>query len=127
MDATHSLNTQEEFMEHFVRIQSRLYGYIATLLPQRDDADEIFQQTSLLLWKKREQYDPKRNFLSWAYGIAHNEIRNFLRTRRQGVYLSETLLEKLAELRHATAERIDAQLQNLVICLEKLTAEQAPF
>ena len=56
----------DQFMELFVTAQSQVYGYIATLLPNRADADDLFQQTSLVLWRKREQYDPSRAFLSWA-------------------------------------------------------------
>jgi RNA polymerase sigma-70 factor, ECF subfamily len=117
--------SSDDFMERFVAAQSQMYGYIATLLPNRADADDLFQQTSLILWKKREQYDPARNFASWACGIAHNEVRNFLRQgSRRGAYLSDALMEKLADLRHSMADRVAVQLQQLAECMKKLSAEQ---
>jgi RNA polymerase sigma-70 factor, ECF subfamily len=115
----------EQFVERFVRVQSQVYGYIVTLLPTRADADDIFQQTSLLLWQKRSQYDPSRDFLRWACGIAHNLVRNHLRRHRhEKVYLSDGLMEKLCEVRHAAAKRIETKLQRLTDCLDRLAPEQ---
>lgn len=115
----------DQFMERFVAAQSQVYGYIAMLLPNRADADDLFQQTSLVLWRKRDRYDPSRQFLSWALGIAHNEIRNFLRRAdRRGAHLSEPLVEKLAETRQAAAQRLDAQIGRLAECMDRLTPEQ---
>jgi RNA polymerase sigma-70 factor (ECF subfamily) len=115
----------DDFVQRFIGAQARLYGYIVTFVPSRSDADELFQQTSLVLWQKREEFDPERDFLRWACGIAHNLIRNHLkRHRRQGVCLSEELLERLAELRHSARARLDGQLEQLGRCLDQLPDEQ---
>lgn len=115
----------DEFIERFVSVQSQVYGYIVSLLSNRADADDLFQQTSLVLWKKREQYEPSRNFTSWAFGIAHNEVRNFLRQRcHRGTHLSDALVEKLAELRHSMQDRVALQLQRLNECMGMLSDEQ---
>jgi RNA polymerase sigma-70 factor, ECF subfamily len=117
--------SSDDFMERFVAAQAQVYGYIATLLPNRADADDLFQQTSMVLWRKRESYDPSRDFRSWALGIAHNEVRNFLRKpHRRGSHLSDPLIEKLAETRHADAARIEAQLDRLAECMGRLASEQ---
>ncbi|MBN1393996.1 MAG: sigma-70 family RNA polymerase sigma factor [Pirellulales bacterium] len=119
-----SLN-DDQFLEAFVAAQSRVYGYIATFLANRADVEDLFQQTSLVLWKKRSQYDSSRAFVPWAIGIAHNEVRNFIRrSDRKGVYLSEAVVERLAETRHATAGRIESRLQRLAECMDELTGEQ---
>jgi len=115
----------EDFVQRFVGVQARLYGYIATLVPNRADADELFQQTSLVLWQRREDFDPSRDFLRWACGIAHNLIRNFLRRHHgQKICLSEAVIERLTQLRHTERQRLDTQLDRLVQCLDELPAEQ---
>ena len=38
--------------------QTQLFGYIYSLVRDLDDADDLFQQTSLVLWDKFEQFDP---------------------------------------------------------------------
>lgn len=70
---------QDDFARLFIENQGRLYGYIATLLPNRDDAEEVLQRTSMVLWQKWENYETDRGFLPWARGIALNEVRNLLR------------------------------------------------
>ena len=67
----------QQFAQQFLRHQNRIYGYIVTLLSNQHDAEDVFQQTSLILWQKWDQYDPGRDFVGWACGIAHNEVRNF--------------------------------------------------
>ena len=115
----------DRFLELFVGAQSQVYGYIAMFLTNRADVEDLFQQTSLVLWKKRDQYDTSRKFISWALGIAHNEVRNFIRRKnRGGVLLSEAVIERLAAVRHKAADRIETQLQRLADCMDGLTADQ---
>ena len=117
--------TSDEFVERFVAVQSQVYRYIATLAPNRTDADELFQQTSLVLWRKREQFDRSGSFLHWACGIAHNEVRNYRKKHRLAKQcLSDAAIERLAELQHVSAQRLESQIQWLSDCMERLSAEQ---
>jgi RNA polymerase sigma-70 factor, ECF subfamily len=114
---------QDDFARLFIEHQGRLYGYIATMLPNRDDAEDILQRTSLILWQKWAQYDPNQAFLPWARAIALNEIRNFLRrSERANVHLSEAIVSQLADQwdDEASADRSEA----LARCLERLPALQ---
>lgn len=114
-----------EFIERFVRSQSKIYGFIAAMIANRADTEEIFQQTCLVLWKKWDQYDAEREFLAWACGIARNEVREFLRSRRNGkLHLSEALMERLADLQLREAQKIDHRLDALDGCMEQLPADQ---
>ena len=89
---------QDLFAELFVTQQARIFGFIATMLPNRTEADEVFQQTSLILWRKWKNYDPERNFLNWACGVARLEVFNHLRRmQRTGSHLSEPMMARLAE------------------------------
>lgn len=113
----------EQFVERFVRSQDRIYAYVGMLLPNRTDAEEVFQQTSLVLWKKWQQFDATRDFVTWACGIAHNEVRNFLRkhTRDTGrVCLSEEVLATVADARLEMQDVLDARRQALLLCLDRL-------
>jgi RNA polymerase sigma-70 factor (ECF subfamily) len=83
---------RSEFATHLMEVQSRLYGYIHSLVRDHDDADDLFQQTAAILWNKFTDYDPARSFFSWACGIARFEVSNFLRTRgRQKLYFTDDL------------------------------------
>ena len=111
-----------EFAERLRRDQSRLFGYIHSLVRDLDDADDLFQQTTLILWKKFDDFDRRRDFFAWACGIARLETANFVRARaRQRLYFSDDLSLLLAE---AHAEMADRELADrrdaLARCVEKL-------
>jgi RNA polymerase sigma-70 factor (ECF subfamily) len=119
MDASQQ---HEQFVEQYVRCQDRIYAYVATQLPNRADAEEVFQQTSLVLWKKWQQFDLGRDFVAWACGMAHHEVRNFLRKHkaRGRVYLSEDALEAVAQARLEAQDALEARRQALRHCLDRL-------
>jgi RNA polymerase sigma-70 factor (ECF subfamily) len=116
----------EQFVERFIRSQDRIYAYVVTMLPNRADAEEVFQQTSLLLWKKWQQFDAERDFVAWACGMAHHEVQNFLRKhgRRGRVYLSDDVLAEVAQTRLDLHDTLEVRRQALVQCLEKLGETQ---
>jgi RNA polymerase sigma-70 factor (ECF subfamily) len=121
MDAQH-----DQFVARFVRSQDRIYAYVATLLVNRADAEEVFQETSLILWKKWREFDPARDFVRWACGIAYLEVRNFLRKRQTAsrVGLSEHVLAQVAQTRLDSQPLLDARRPALAACLDRLRPEQ---
>ena len=46
-----------EFAELLRQHQSQLFGYIHSLLRNLSDADDLFQQTTLILWKKFGEFE----------------------------------------------------------------------
>jgi RNA polymerase sigma-70 factor, ECF subfamily len=111
-----------QFGEYLRRDQARLYGYIHSLVRDLSDADDLFQQTSLILWKKFEEFDATRSFFSWACGIARLEIANFLRSRgRQRLYFSDDLNLLLIEAQaDMPDEEVECRRDALARCVEKL-------
>jgi len=109
------------FAERLVRNQQRVYRYIVSLVPNRADAEELFQQSCLTLWECWERYDPALDFFPWACGIAHNHVRNFHRKRENAqIQLQEDVLELLAQRSRELCEREDDRLEALRGCLAKL-------
>jgi RNA polymerase sigma-70 factor (ECF subfamily) len=113
-----------EFAELVRQHQSQLFGYIHSLLRNLNDADDVFQQTTLILWRKFAEYDRGRSFLSWACGVARFEVANFLRARnRQKLYFTDELnlllIEAHAEVLH---EELEERRDALTRCAAKLRA-----
>ena len=119
-------SSDEEFITLLVANQGRVYRFLLTLVPNRQDAEDLFQQTSLTLWRSREKYDPAAGeFASWACAIAHNHVRNFRRkehTRRN--ILSEEITRSLIETRATHSSLMDEWHRALGHCLERLTPHQ---
>jgi RNA polymerase sigma-70 factor (ECF subfamily) len=113
---------RSDFAERLSAHQGVVFGYIYSLVRNLDDADDLFQQTCLVLWDKYDLYDPARSFGAWACGIARFEVSNFLRTRsRKQLYFSDQLNLILAE---SYAELEPEQLQDrreaLAECMKSL-------
>lgn len=115
----------QKFAELFVRNEAAVYRYIVSIVPNRADADELFQQTNLTLWTIWDRYDSSREFLPWAFGIARNEIRNFLRRKkRKHRELTDDVMAELTERRLREHERLVERQDALNNCLDKLTEKQ---
>jgi RNA polymerase sigma-70 factor (ECF subfamily) len=71
-------------IERFVRLlalcQRRIFVYAMSLLHDPDDAEDVLQETNLVLWKKFKEYEPGTDFARWASRIAYHEA---LRVRRK--------------------------------------------
>ena len=118
-------DAQRAFVARFLREQHRLYGYILTLVPHRADAEEIFQETSLLLWEKWDEFDQSRDLLPWACGIAHNVLRNYLRKKKPlPVVLDDDFLQRIASVRLERDEALAPRREALDECLKRLPARQ---
>ena len=129
MDATGRIavrtsDQKAEFAALLARHQSQLFGYIYSLVRDLDDADDLFQQTSLVLWDKFDLFDPSRSFVGWACGVARYEVLNFLRSRsRNRLYFSDELNLALIEAQeNLDEERLEERLATLRLagCMNKL-------
>jgi RNA polymerase sigma-70 factor (ECF subfamily) len=109
------------FNELFLRHQKDVYAYILTLVPDRNDAADIYQQTCLALLEKQAEYDRGRAFFPWACGFALNEVRRFRRDHhRERMQLSDAVIESLARVQTDSAGQIDGKLDLLMDCMKSL-------
>ncbi|GAA5509532.1 sigma-70 family RNA polymerase sigma factor [Novipirellula caenicola] len=114
-------NRYEQFLQHFLRDQTRIFAYVRSLLPQYADAQDVFQRCSLTLWRHFDDFDHERLFLPWACGIAFNEVRNFRRTAgRDRLQFADDLAEQLADRRMATLGQRDLRTSAVRTCVSHL-------
>ncbi len=117
--ATPDLN--EMFINYQSRHQRSIFAFILTLVPNWNDAEEILQETSLVLWRKFSDFKPGTSYLAWATQVARFEIRKF-RDRQQKAdrLLGDDVLEQLAEQTNEMSELLESQDETLQSCLKKL-------
>ena len=115
----------EEFLRLFAVDQLRIQGYIRTLVFDRTAAADVFQETSLAMWRSFDTYDRSRPFISWALGIAKNQVFKYYRAHQQtSSVLSQELIEQLAGEAMQLSVEHDARLAALENCLSLLQPRQ---
>lgn len=100
-----------------------LFAFIYSLVQNHADAEDVFQQTALVLWNKFDDFVPGTNFAAWATRVAHFTARDFLRSRRRNVpCFSDELLESIASAYRPLGSEVNAnRSEALAQCLEKLS------
>jgi RNA polymerase sigma-70 factor (ECF subfamily) len=82
--------SESEFVLLITSHQAAIYAYVLTLLPDRVAAQDILQETNLVLCRKRDEFEPGTNFKAWAFSIAYWQTMAHLkragtrRTRSRG-------------------------------------------
>ncbi len=116
---------QQQFLSLFLRSEREIFRYVATMVPNVTDAEDIVQQTALVLWEKFDTYDPDLPFTPWACRFALNKTRQWLeRRQRWQVLLENGLAEELTLRREELRPELDGRLAHLEGCLGKLPKDQ---
>jgi len=113
----------KQFLRQFLQNERRLRAYILTLLPNRADADDVLQETSMTMWDKFDATAPPTEFLAWARRVAYHKVLDFYKkSQRTQARLSQIFLARLAETAAGQAEelRLDERREALAGCVEKL-------
>ncbi len=106
-------------------VQQGLYAFILTLVPNTEDARDVLAETNLALWKKRAEYDPRREFWPWACQFARVQVMAFQKRRqRDRLVFGEALLEKLAGESQPQAALAGPMELALEECLGLLSVKQ---
>ena len=114
-------NSDEKIITLITRHQAALHAYILSLLPQRALADDVLQETNIVLWRKAKEYDPSAPFLPWALRIAYFQVKAARRdsARDRHIFDSDLLDQLAAEASSEsdTPSRMDLALRE---CLQEL-------
>ena len=116
---------QQRFLSLFLRSEREIFRYVAALVPNVADAEDIVQQTALALWEKFDAYDAAQPFTPWACRFALNKTRQWLERRQRWQSLLEKgLAEELAQRREELRPELETRLKHLEVCLNKLPEDQ---
>ena len=111
----------ERFAQLLATCQRRVFLFALGIVHNAADAEEVLQETNLVLWRKFDQYQPGTDFGRWACRIAHYEALKFRQRRTQKERLfSDDFIETLAAEAEKSLESIDSRRDALQRCLGKL-------
>ena len=114
-----------EFIQCLTRDYNRIFGYIMTFVPVRQDAEDLMQETIFQIWNKFDDFDHKRDFFRWAVGFARVVIRQYHRDLKPDQYaFDEELLSDMAITRLAVEDVLDLRREAMNQCIDSLAADQ---
>lgn len=101
--------------------QRRIFSYIYTLVPERHSAEDILQETSLVICEKFADFRTGTDFVAWACQIAWWQVRA-ARTKfaRSKVVFDERVMEAVAATATELLPELDARHEALAQCLQTL-------
>ena len=112
----------EAFVKLATQYQARVYAFILSLLPSHADADEVLQETHLLLWRKFDEYQPGTDFRAWAFQVAFRKVQEFNAKRgRDRLRFGADFLEQIAGDALQESDDFDPRHAALVHCLNLLS------
>ena len=127
LSMSHKPLTESEFVLLITRHQAAVYAYILTIHPDRVAAQDILQESNLVLCRKRDEFEPGTNFKAWAFRIAYwQTMAHLKRVQRAGmIALEPDVLELVAS--EAEDVLVDFEDRHLALksCLQKLPAGDA--
>ena len=110
-----------EFARLFAEHHRRIYAYVRALVPDRNDAEDVVQNTCVVLWERFEEFQLGTDFAAWAIAVAFNQVRTHRnRQQRERLRFSDTLMEKITSIEAQMASEAHDRQAALQACLEKL-------
>ena len=111
----------EEFVRLMTEHQGRLFAYILSLLGDPDAANDVLQETNVVLWRDNKEFRLGTNFKAWAFRVAHFQVMAWRQRQiRDRLVFEDDLLEAVAFAARDMDETFDARQKLLQGCLEKL-------
>jgi RNA polymerase sigma-70 factor (ECF subfamily) len=105
MNSKKTRNGHEEsryslFLKLYRQNESALFGFIVKLIPNFSVAEDIMQETLVVMWDKFDTFQEGTSFLAWSKQIARYKVMNFIRKDKdiEVVHFSEYLTDKIAEM-----------------------------
>ena len=120
----------DEFMGLLVQNQSYIRSYIACMVPNRNDCDDVLQETLSEMWYKFDEYEEGTNFRAWGVTIARFKILSHRKKYKSSKlhFNSDTL--KLLEIEtdiNSEKSFMEDQKGILRQCLGKLSNKEKKY
>ena len=85
------MKSNVDFKRDLVSVQDELFRFAFKLTANREEANDLLQETSLKALDNEDKYAPDTNFKGWMYTIMRNIfINNYRKVVREQTYVDQT-------------------------------------
>src|SRR3954468_3520224 len=120
-DSNSETESRKRLMALMTRHQRQIFAYIYALVPNRYDAEDLLQETSLVICEKFDDSEDGTDFVAWACQIAYWRVRySRQKYARSKVVFDQEIVDAIAQTSSAMIEELDDRHVALSYCLQKL-------
>ena len=115
-------NHPEPFLMLVTGMQRMLHAFILKMVPRLSDADDILQETNLVLWARQADFTAGSDFRAWSFRIARYQVMAY--RKRESVnrlVFDDELVDRLANHAQVQEDQLLNKRELLLACLDKLT------
>lgn len=114
----------DEFIRLFTTAQRPLFLHILPMVGNASDADEVLQETNLIMWAKKDQFQVGTSFLAWGRAIARLEVFRFRRSRPSKLrFLEGELLDLVVARVEQSSDELELRQEALANCMAQLRSK----
>src|SRR5215218_3077637 len=96
--AASEAESRKRLMTLMTRHQRQIFSYIYVLVPNRADAEDLLQETSLVICEKFHEFREGTDFVAWACQIAYWRVRySRQKFARSKVVFDQDILDVVAK------------------------------
>lgn len=120
-DPQKETEARKQLMALMTRHQRRIFSYIYVLVHDRADAEDLLQETSLVICEKFHEFKPGTDFVAWACQIAYWRVRySRQKYARSKIIFDQDLIDVVAKTASHLSDELDDRHAALEQCLERL-------
>jgi RNA polymerase sigma-70 factor (ECF subfamily) len=120
-DSHNETESRKRLMALMTRHQRQIFSYIYALVPDRYDAEDLLQETSVVICEKFNDFEAGTDFVAWACQIAYWRVRySRQKFARSKVVFDQEIVDAVAQTASVMAEELDERHVALGNCLQKL-------
>lgn len=111
-----------KFFSLYTSIHGRLYSYIMMMVHNQAVAEDLLQETAVIMWENFETFQEGTNFGAWAVRIARNKTLEFLRENKNTKKLfRDEFYNRVSAVAEDSTQNFSQRMKALDECMKKLS------
>ena len=121
--------SKPELARLLIRHQQQIYAFIYSMLPVREAAEDVLQETCVTIVEKFSEFREDTNFIAWANTIAFWKVRQarVRYARSKLIFQSERVQAAIASSHADIQQELFDRHEALDRCLKKLNDRDRKF
>ncbi len=119
--------TAGRFFTLFIANRELIYNFILRRVPVWHEADDLFQKTTEVMWRKFDQFEPGTDFVAWSIQIARYQIMNYRKQQKQRgntIIFDHDVVRAIESQEQANPSVREDRMDALQNCLQKLSSNE---